>query len=240
MNVSVPTPSAVPEIIKPKVTPTPQSTAPTTPRTTSQSSATTSAPVHYMSSVIMDTTSEHKNHMFDLYCKICTGSQKAEEENVSPETKKEEILVKQEPEPEPVVKPTERPVLPSHAHSHKHSHKSTGGILKNVERDSLFTVISTKPSVDPRVKKIGPPKSDVHESNVDSDIHEQVPMDLDDSMDDNMEIDTEIHNTSMELKSPEKRKVIDIKTRLADPRYKLSAMTAGNIFGKNTLGNENM
>ena len=228
---------SIPEVIKPKVTPTPQSTAPTMPRATSQSSPATTAPVHYMSSVIIDTTAEHKYHMFDLYCKICTGGQKADEENESPETKKEEVVAKQEPEPEPVMKPTERPVLPSHAHSHKHSHKSTGGILKNVERNSLFTVISTKPSV----KKIAPPKSDVHESNVDSNIHEQVPMDLDDSMENNyMDIDTENHNTSMELKSPEKRKVIDIKTRLVDLRYKLSAMTAGNIFGKNTLGNENM
>ena len=31
------------------------------------------SPVDFMSSIIMDTTSQHQKHIFDLNCKICTG-----------------------------------------------------------------------------------------------------------------------------------------------------------------------
>ncbi|XP_058860325.1 death-inducer obliterator 1-like isoform X2 [Acipenser ruthenus] len=63
------------------------------------------------SSMLKDTTSEHRAHLFDLNCKICTGQMSAEEE---PVPKKPKISVTNTvKKPEPKIKQEARPTMAS-------------------------------------------------------------------------------------------------------------------------------
>ena len=56
----------------------------------------TKPPVDILSSIIVDTTSKHDRHLFDLNCKICTGSQKSEEKETStPKPKAKAVSLKE-------------------------------------------------------------------------------------------------------------------------------------------------
>ncbi|TRY66539.1 hypothetical protein DNTS_015918 [Danionella cerebrum] len=72
------------------------------------------------SSMLKDTTAQHRGHLFDLNCKICTGQKAADDE---PPSKKSKISVSKKPEPSFKSKPDPRaaktaadiPQVPSHS-----------------------------------------------------------------------------------------------------------------------------
>uniref|UniRef100_A0A8C9R5Q7 TFIIS central domain-containing protein n=1 Tax=Scleropages formosus TaxID=113540 RepID=A0A8C9R5Q7_SCLFO len=85
-----------------------QATASTPAAAAKPTQETTSAPVpDIFSSMLKDTTAEHRAHLFDLNCKICTGQKSADEEpppkkpkiTTSSTSKKAEAKVKPEPRP---------------------------------------------------------------------------------------------------------------------------------------------
>ncbi|XP_067288052.1 death-inducer obliterator 1 isoform X2 [Pseudorasbora parva] len=72
------------------------------------------------SSMLKDTTAEHRAHLFDLNCKICTGQKSADDEPPSKKNKmsapkKPEPSFKSKPEPRPSKSPADLPQVSSHS-----------------------------------------------------------------------------------------------------------------------------
>ncbi|XP_057217705.1 death-inducer obliterator 1 isoform X3 [Triplophysa rosa] len=72
----------------------------------SVSSGKASAMPDIFSTMLKDTTAEHRAHLFDLNCKICTGQKSADDE---PPSKKSKMSVPKKPEPSFKSKPEPRP-----------------------------------------------------------------------------------------------------------------------------------
>ncbi|XP_051956914.1 death-inducer obliterator 1-like isoform X3 [Xyrauchen texanus] len=73
-----------------------EDTRPTSATHTSISTGKGSAMPDIFSSMLKDTTAEHRAHLFDLNCKICTGQKSADDE---PPSKKNKMSVSKKPEP---------------------------------------------------------------------------------------------------------------------------------------------
>ncbi|XP_051532690.1 death-inducer obliterator 1-like isoform X4 [Myxocyprinus asiaticus] len=83
-----------------------EDTRPTSAPQASISTGKGSAMPDIFSSMLKDTTAEHRAHLFDLNCKICTGQKSADDE---PPSKKNKMSIPKKPEPPIKSKPEPRP-----------------------------------------------------------------------------------------------------------------------------------
>ncbi|KAK9966476.1 hypothetical protein ABG768_003584 [Culter alburnus] len=91
-----------------------EDTRPTSAQQPPVSSGKGSSMPDIFSSMLKDTTAEHRAHLFDLNCKICTGQKSADDEPPSKKTKmsapkKPEPSFKSKPEPRPSKSPADLP-----------------------------------------------------------------------------------------------------------------------------------
>ncbi|XP_051967151.1 death-inducer obliterator 1-like [Xyrauchen texanus] len=87
-----------------------EDTWPTSAPQASISTGKGSAMPEIFSSMLKDTTAEHRAHLFDLNCKICTGQKSADDDDDDePPSKKNKMSVPKKPEPPIKSKPEPRP-----------------------------------------------------------------------------------------------------------------------------------